>query len=73
MLDRVDRVDVAIAGAGPTGLTLACALLERGVSVRVFDAAAEPATTLAGVGFTASRGRSTRSHRCSGGVLPSVR
>jgi len=38
-------VDVAIAGAGPTGLTLACALLERGVSVRVFDAAAEPATT----------------------------
>ncbi|MCH9736481.1 MAG: FAD-dependent monooxygenase, partial [Actinomycetia bacterium] len=45
LLDKFDRVDVAIAGAGPTGLTLACALLERGVNVRVFDAATQPATT----------------------------
>ncbi|MCH9733098.1 MAG: FAD-dependent monooxygenase [Actinomycetia bacterium] len=44
-MDKFDRVDVAIAGAGPTGLTLACALLERGVNVRVFDAATQPATT----------------------------
>jgi len=44
-VDMVDMVDVVIAGAGPTGLTLACALLERGVSVRVFDSAARPATT----------------------------
>lgn len=36
---------VLVVGAGPTGLTLACALLDQGVDVAVIDKAAEPATT----------------------------
>ena len=34
--------DVLVAGAGPTGLTLACVLAQWGVAVRVVDAAPEP-------------------------------
>ena len=41
---------VLIAGAGPTGLTAACALMQRGVSVRVLDAADGPATTSRALG-----------------------
>ncbi|WP_326641043.1 FAD-dependent monooxygenase [Nonomuraea fuscirosea] len=37
--------DVLVAGAGPVGLALACALLQHGVSVRVLDRAQAPATT----------------------------
>ncbi|QYC42122.1 Pentachlorophenol 4-monooxygenase [Nonomuraea coxensis DSM 45129] len=37
--------DVLVIGAGPVGLTLACALLQHGVSVRVLDKAPGPATT----------------------------
>ncbi|MEV4084293.1 FAD-dependent oxidoreductase [Nonomuraea fuscirosea] len=37
--------DVLVAGAGPVGLALACALLQHGVSVRVVDRAQAPATT----------------------------
>jgi 2-polyprenyl-6-methoxyphenol hydroxylase-like FAD-dependent oxidoreductase len=33
----MERVDVLIAGAGPTGLTLACDLARRGISVRLVD------------------------------------
>ena len=40
---------VLIAGAGPTGLTAACVLMQRGVPVRVLDAA-EPATTSRALG-----------------------
>lgn len=36
---------VLVVGAGPTGLGLACALLQHDVSVRVVDKAAGPATT----------------------------
>jgi len=32
-------IDVVIAGAGPTGLTLACDLVRRGISCRVLDQA----------------------------------
>lgn len=32
-----DKVDVLVVGAGPTGLTLACELLRRGVSCRVVE------------------------------------
>jgi len=36
------RTDVIIVGAGPTGLTLACDLARRGVSLRIIEKAAEP-------------------------------
>ncbi|WP_170223141.1 FAD-dependent monooxygenase [Nonomuraea turkmeniaca] len=36
---------VLVVGAGPVGLALACALLQHGVTVRVVDKAAGPATT----------------------------
>jgi 2-polyprenyl-6-methoxyphenol hydroxylase-like FAD-dependent oxidoreductase len=35
----IERVDVLVVGAGPTGLALACDLLRRGVRVRIVDAA----------------------------------
>lgn len=43
--------DVLIAGAGPTGLTLACGLLANGVAVRVVDKAVEPARTSRALGL----------------------
>jgi len=39
------ETDVLVVGAGPVGLALACALLQHGVTVRVIDKAAGPATT----------------------------
>lgn len=42
---------VVIAGAGPTGLTLGCALLERGVPVHVVDSAVGPAITSRALGL----------------------
>lgn len=41
----MDSADVLVAGAGTTGLTLACGLLMSGVRVRVIDRAAGPAVT----------------------------
>ncbi|GAB2825925.1 FAD-dependent oxidoreductase [Lentzea nigeriaca] len=41
---------VTIAGAGPTGLALACGLRQFGVDVRIVDAAAGPATTSRALG-----------------------
>jgi 4,5-epoxidase len=43
--------DVLIAGAGPTGLTLACGLLANGVAARVVDKAAAPAGTSRALGL----------------------
>lgn len=40
-----------VAGAGPTGLTLACCLLANGVSVRVVDQATGPARTSRALGL----------------------
>jgi 2-polyprenyl-6-methoxyphenol hydroxylase-like FAD-dependent oxidoreductase len=37
----VTQTDVLVAGAGPTGLTLACDLARRGVAVRIIDRAQE--------------------------------
>jgi 4,5-epoxidase len=45
------RTAVLIAGAGPTGLTLACALRMREVAVTVIDAADGPATTSRALGL----------------------
>ena len=41
----MDTTEVLVVGAGPTGLTLACALLQQGIEVRVVDRADGPATT----------------------------
>ncbi|GAA4608783.1 2-polyprenyl-6-methoxyphenol hydroxylase-like FAD-dependent oxidoreductase [Actinoplanes octamycinicus] len=38
----MDAVDVLIAGAGPTGLTLACDLARQGVACRIVDQSAGP-------------------------------
>ncbi|MFE6719179.1 FAD-dependent monooxygenase [Streptomyces albidoflavus] len=43
-------VDVLVAGAGPVGLTAAVQLARSGVSVRLVDAAAAPATTSRALG-----------------------
>ena len=43
--------DVLIAGAGPTGLTLACGLLANGVTARVVDKAVAPAETSRALGL----------------------
>lgn len=40
-----DSVDVLVVGAGPTGLTMACEALRRGLSVRIIDSKAGPSTT----------------------------
>ena len=45
------ETDVLIVGAGPTGLTLACELLGRGVDCRIVDKAAAPATTSRALGL----------------------
>jgi 2-polyprenyl-6-methoxyphenol hydroxylase-like FAD-dependent oxidoreductase len=44
--------DVLVVGAGPTGLTLACCLAQRGVDVRLIDAAPAPPTGSRGKGLT---------------------
>src|SRR5580658_2503011 len=41
----MDRTQVLIAGAGPTGLVLALWLTKQGVTVRIIDRTAEPGTT----------------------------
>ncbi|WP_240969292.1 FAD-dependent monooxygenase [Streptomyces sp. HNM0575] len=42
---------VIVAGAGPTGLTLACGLRAAGIPVRVIDRAEAPATTSRALGL----------------------
>jgi 2-polyprenyl-6-methoxyphenol hydroxylase-like FAD-dependent oxidoreductase len=45
--------EIAIVGAGPTGLTLACQLLRRGVACRVFDQATEASERSRAIGVSA--------------------
>lgn len=45
--------EVLIVGAGPTGLTMACELLRRGVSCRILEKTAAPATTSRAIGLQA--------------------
>ncbi|NLU75260.1 hypothetical protein HCC61_21765 [Streptomyces sp. HNM0575] len=47
----MDRPAVIVAGAGPTGLTLACGLRAAGIPVRVVDRAKEPAHTSRALGL----------------------
>lgn len=42
---HTSTTDVLIVGAGPTGLTLACELLSRGVTCRLIEQLAEPVNT----------------------------
>ena len=44
------EVDVLVVGAGPTGLTMACELLRRGITCRILDKAAAPGMTSRAVG-----------------------
>src|SRR6185503_10681554 len=50
---RMDRSDVLVAGAGPTGLVLALWLTRLGVRVRIVDKLAEPGTTSRALGVQA--------------------
>ena len=50
-IDAKQDVGVLVAGAGPTGLTLVCELLRRGVSGRIIDKAPAPATTSRALGL----------------------
>ena len=43
--NTMNRRDVLIIGAGPTGLVLALWLVQQGVTVRIIDKTAEPGTT----------------------------
>ena len=45
-------LDVLVAGAGPTGLTLACDLARRGVAVRIVEKTSEFPTAPGGKGST---------------------
>jgi 4,5-epoxidase len=40
----VEQASVLVVGAGPTGLTLACGLLQQGVAIVIVDQAVGPAT-----------------------------
>ena len=40
-MEGMAQTDVLVVGAGPTGLTLACDLVRRGVAVRIVDRASE--------------------------------
>lgn len=61
--------DVLVVGAGPTGLTLACALRLHGLTVRVVDRAAGPATT-SRANFLHARGSEVLGRIGALGTLP---
>ena len=64
-----DESAVLIVGAGPTGLTLACDLLGRGIAATVVDKAAGPATTSRALGLQ-PRGREILARLGALGDLP---
>ena len=52
-IGAVNRTDVLVAGAGPTGLILALWLTKLGATVRIVDKVAEPGTTSRALGVQA--------------------
>ena len=50
---QTSPTEVLIVGAGPTGLTMACELLRRGVACRILEQTATPATTSRAIGLQA--------------------
>jgi 4,5-epoxidase len=65
----MDKRDVLIVGAGPTGLTLACDLRSRGIAVTIVDKAVGPATTSRALGLH-PRGREILARLGALGDLP---
>jgi 4,5-epoxidase len=65
----MDENGVLIVGAGPTGLTLACDLRSRGITVQVIDRAAGPARTSRALGLQ-PRGREILGRLGALGDLP---
>lgn len=65
----MERPDVLVVGAGPTGLTLACGLLLNGVSARVIDRAPGPAAT-SRANFLHARGSEVLDRLGALGTLP---
>lgn len=65
----MDRTDVLVAGAGPTGLAVACGLLMQGVPVRIVDKAAGPAVT-SRANFLHARGSEVLARLGALGTLP---
>ena len=47
----MEQASVLVVGAGPTGLTLACCLLQQGVAIRIVDQAVAPATASRALGL----------------------
>lgn len=45
----MNSLDVLIVGAGPTGLTLACDLIRRGLTCRIVEQAPHPPDRLPGL------------------------
>ena len=62
--------DVAIVGAGPTGLALACSLAKERVSVILVDRLAEGANTSRAAWCTPGRSRCWRSSKSPIGYAP---
>lgn len=61
--------NVLVVGAGPTGLALACSLLQHGIPVRVVDKASGPATT-SRANFLHARGSEVLDRLAALGDLP---
>ncbi len=63
------HTDVVVVGAGPTGLTLACALRSAGIAVRVLDKAPHAAVTSRALGLQ-PRGVEVLDRLCALGGIP---
>ena len=62
------RTSVLVAGAGPTGLALACDLQRRGIDAHVVEKLERPAITTRGLGIQ-PRGRLILDRLMAAGVI----